>query len=82
MQIGHLIHGSASIRCKTCGAEFEVSSHALSDPERLVALKEGIAASHSCNNPRAIPVVPVLQFPSNEALASYWSREARKLLQA
>lgn len=80
MQISHLVHGSASIRCKVCGAEFEVSKHALSDPERLVSLKEGIAASHTCNNPRAVPVVPVLQFPNNESLAAYWSKETRRLM--
>lgn len=82
MQVSHLAHSDRGIRCKTCGAEFEVSRQVLRNPLQLLARKEGIAASHSCRKVRlTMPVVRVLR-PGVVSLETYWNGAMRRLTPA
>jgi len=82
MEIHHLVHNDRAIRCKTCGAMFEVSSRALTNPLRLMEWKEGIAAKHTCRTARENSQVRVVDFQTHESLSAYWSGEMRRLMPA
>jgi hypothetical protein len=85
MQIAHLAHGDTGIRCTKCGQHFEVRSWFLADPVRLVELKEGLAAKHTCRTARVVPMlstVRVWRNPASEPASAYFSNEVRRYLPA
>jgi hypothetical protein len=80
MTTSHLSHADGCIRC-TCGREWEVSGSALSNPQRLLEWKEGIAAKHVCQPRRPERAkIRVWQAPTTGAqLAHYYSQAMRRM---
>jgi hypothetical protein len=84
MQISHLKHGHASIRCVNCGHEFEVSRQELCDPYRLTVKKERIAASHEgrCRPKKAerTGVIRSWRHRANGDLHGYFDQAVREMI--
>lgn len=71
------------LRCKTCGAEFEVSGYLLANPEAFLAWRDGLAEKHVCRPANPVrTVVRVLQFPTGDDLQRYFDGEMRRLIAA
>lgn len=82
MNTANLIHDDRLIRCKGCGAVFEVSRRVLADPMALLELKEGIAAKHTCRAEKKFAIVRVWRSPTGEGLVPYWNDAMRRLTPA
>lgn len=82
MNITHLIHDDRCIRCKACGAKFEIPGFVLANPVRLFDAKEAIGAKHVCVRLSRKDPVQVWRQPTGKALDGYWTGAMRRLMPA
>ena len=80
MRISHLTSSELGIRCTLCMAQFPVRGRILGNPEKLLEVKESIAATHRCGRPAERNEIRVMRSEATAAqLDAYWLDAMQRL---